>query len=144
MAGAAFEGQRVNLAQIPESVKRSICTDVAMRLGASHGRQSHYTPEQVATALRESRLPQNWDAWAMAVYCRRPAFDGFAATAGIDADYATIRSDIGRYAPAPKRPTLKHPGDTVNSLGDLAAAAMDMGEIAFDLVGSIFEGLDGV
>ena len=40
----------MNLPQIPESVKRSICSDIAMRLAARHGRQSNYSPEQVAIA----------------------------------------------------------------------------------------------
>ena len=96
--------------------------------------------------MRESRLPQNWDAWAMAVYCTRPEFDAFAANAGIDADYAAIRSDIGRYAPAPKRapPGATSDSGSGNGLFDLADVAWDIGETAFDLVGSIFEGLDGL
>lgn len=82
----------------------------------------------------------------MAVYCKRPDFDAFATATAIDADYATNRGDIGRYAPAPKRAMLKTATESGsgNGLVDLAEGAWKIGEAAFDLAGSIFEGLDGL
>jgi predicted trehalose synthase len=134
-------------APIPDAIKRTICSDIAMRLGARHGRRAAYEPAQVAIAMRESRLPPAADAWAMAVYCSPAAFERFAAGSGLAPDYAAMRGDIIRFVPAPNNGDAtvwtKSEGPK-NSMVDMIETAADLGEVAVDLVTFIFDCLDGL
>ena len=138
----------MNLPDLPDAAKRTLCTDVAMRLGASHGRRPFYAAADVLAALRECRLPRECDLWACAVYCTPPVFAAIAAGAATEADYGALRREMTRFVPAPKA-ELPVSGEAHERPGwgeapDLVEIVVDGGELVLDLAGYIFSALDGL
>lgn len=138
----------MDLPPISDAAKRTLCTDVAMRLGAAHGRRPYYAAADVMVALRECRLPVACTLWACAVYCTPPVFAAVAAEAASGAEYSALRREMARFVPPAKLESpvsvdaRERPG--WGEAPDMVEVVVDGGELVLDLVGSIFSALDGL
>lgn len=148
----------MNLPDIADRFKRSIITETATRLAATHGRRKMYSAVEVRAAISAAELPDAWTGWAVAVFCTDNEFADFCASQGLTADYKTTRADVLRFLPKPAPVVSPSALAAVAATGAVATGAaaatdetsavaiaktlLDVVDTAGDIVGTIFDVLD--
>lgn len=142
----------MNLPNIADRFKRSIISETAMRLAATHGRRKMYTSAEVVEAMGKANFPAGWAGWGVAVFCTNAEFADYCAAQSLTADYSNTRFDALRFLDKPQ------PAATAAAVGaalgagaatagtsltnDEAERLVDAAEVAVDVAGGIFDVLD--
>jgi hypothetical protein len=144
----------MNLPNIADRFKRSIISETAMRLAATHGRRKMYSSAEVVEAMGKANFPAGWAGWGVAVFCTNAEFADYCAAQGLTADYNNTRLDALRFLDRPQPKAAAPLAAAGAALGAGAAAAstsltndeaellVDAAEVAVDVVGGIFDVLD--
>jgi hypothetical protein len=74
---------------------RTYQRELGPQLRAAYGEKRHYTREEVFGTVRAGGLSEEFDCFALAMYCERVEFDAYHQAAGLACDYGAMRADAG-------------------------------------------------
>jgi len=65
--------------------------ELGPQLRATHGNKRHYTREEVFGTIRAGGFSEEFDCFALAMYCDQSEFDAYHQAAGLACDYGAMR-----------------------------------------------------